>query len=363
MLKLNCLLYNVMLPVQEPVKRYGQSVRANMIHKAIQALETKFDITLDVVVLLEVIPSQTNFTITKNMHSIGFVNVSNTLEQPPFAQSGILIFSRHQLTQNEAVVFQLSECSGLDCLCTKGCVYVRIKIGETYINLFACHLQAWNTPAAVKARRKQILKMARFIKSVKIPSHEPLIVCGDFNVDLYTQVNDMNFLLHTLNAGLVQHHKDSTMFTNDARENKLTGSDDISSYFNSRFPSGCYDYYSASGGECKCCSSEWLDHFLTIKNFQLPEKAAQQIIPLKTDAFKIQLQHIGEIFLQDVSDHFPVLFQGEYTLPDATIRAKPTCELQTTFPHKEWQTWTTNGFWIVFVLCCMYLLGRCVWKY
>jgi endonuclease/exonuclease/phosphatase family metal-dependent hydrolase len=70
----------------------------------------------------------------------------------------------------------------LDCLAKKGVLYARInKQGRPY-HVFGTHLDSGSEMQDVRARKKQLAIIDRFIRALDIPADEPVIIAGDFNI-------------------------------------------------------------------------------------------------------------------------------------------------------------------------------------
>lgn len=80
----------------------------------------------------------------------------------------------------------------------KGVVYAKIKKDKKKINVFATHTQAQYSTGSNALRSlyaqigiSQMEQIGQFIKSLKIPKTEPVIVGGDLNIDKYSPfIND-----------------------------------------------------------------------------------------------------------------------------------------------------------------------------
>lgn len=135
---------------------------------------------------------------------------------------GILILSRFEIEKIE--FYDYSYGIFIDAAVTKGLLYVKIKVKNTYLHLFNTHLQAaYYTDGenlihmSFLTRKTQIEEMGQYIgKCLKenyskdsYKDGEKVILCGDLNVDpnfgemkwLYNEFNkEYEFLLKELNS-------------------------------------------------------------------------------------------------------------------------------------------------------------------
>ncbi|GEM74688.1 sphingomyelin phosphodiesterase [Vibrio sagamiensis] len=142
---------------------------------------------------------------------------------------GVVIVSRHPIVNEAQFVFP--ECSGSDCFADKGVVYAEIiKDGLAY-HLFATHAASHDTDQARHNRQLQFKHIRALATSLEIPSYEPVIYSGDFNVNKRKFPDDYQQMLANLNAAEPQYsgYIDSTF---DPRINSyagqaLTGSENV----------------------------------------------------------------------------------------------------------------------------------------
>ncbi|MGB0895029.1 MAG: sphingomyelin phosphodiesterase [Parashewanella sp.] len=131
-------------------------------------------------------------------------------------QAGIYILSRYPIAKQDAVFYKT--CKGFQCLATNAAIYTEIiKNGQKY-HIFDTHIQSGNTDAQVQARMDQVTELSRFIQSQHIPKEEPIIIAGNFNIDMLHQPLNYQDMLTLLNST----HPDSTGYslTYDSDVNK-----------------------------------------------------------------------------------------------------------------------------------------------
>ncbi len=218
----------------------GQTARLTSIPKAIK-LEPSMGPKVDVITIQEAwCPDKTLLcgssdardALIKSFEQEGWAHSTDLLEQYGTsikASGGGIVFSRWPIAQSQYYVF--TACDAMDCWTAKGAVYVRIIKTEDGVtqafNILGTHLQAWNDPKAIDARKKQLTEiMTRFLPALGIPTDgsEPLIFQGDFNIDdvlFPEQVQEALGVLH----GKLPKTKGSQAFTSDPSTNFLVGKD------------------------------------------------------------------------------------------------------------------------------------------
>ena len=166
LVEFNVLVYNIMVPVLPPIRKYGQFERAARAQDIVQQCMDKANV--DVVVINEAIPAAIDEIVNDSLKQLGFVHRTEFLKDFMVERGGIVIFSKHLITQQSSTFFG-SSCSGSDCLATKGVAYARVRKGEDYFNVFATHLQAWPGIKTNYVRTEQVQHTLRFIESMNIP--------------------------------------------------------------------------------------------------------------------------------------------------------------------------------------------------
>lgn len=120
---------------------------------------------------------------------------------PKLLNGGTFIASRYAIEEEDNHVFSDSSRLSFDRFSSKGVSYAKIRkdaFGESKtFHVFATHMQAGRRSRDV--REQQAIEFQSFIKSKKIPSVEPVIIAGDFNMHAesgrISHVQDMMTLL------------------------------------------------------------------------------------------------------------------------------------------------------------------------
>lgn len=94
---------------------------------------------------------------------------------------GSFIASRHPIIEHDDVVYDACRADG--CLASKGMNYAKIDKGGKIYNLFGTHTHAYTTADDIAVRFSQLAQLKGFVDSKNIPSDQPVLMAGDFNVD------------------------------------------------------------------------------------------------------------------------------------------------------------------------------------
>ncbi len=303
---LRVMVYNIMTPVMPPIRFYGQRERAARVPEVVQLCER--ETAVDILVLNEVIPGEIYDSVSRGLRSIGFIHQTTPFRDGTLmGSSGVVVLSRHRISQTQHIFFG-STCAGIDCLCSKGVLYVRVLVdnGSRAVNVFGTHMQAWPTAEGHDVRRKQVEVIRRFMDQIRIPDREPIILCGDLNMDLFTNNAELKHLMFRLNMDMPEIDKHSNPYTVDPKINILVGSDDPQAYANAEYPLGCAQEYLETLA-CPCCPSEWLDYVLVSKRGLVPISSKITSVVVKVPEFDMHLGSTIRVKSKDVSDHFPVV--------------------------------------------------------
>ena len=116
-----------------------------------------------------------------------------------------MIISKHILIDSyDEVMF--SRCNGWfsnanDCLVSKGFLYSNLNFNDVNIHLYVTHLDAGNSKKDILARNHQVIELINHINLVG--SQNPVILCGDFNIDYYINSDLINDFLYKTDFEIV----------------------------------------------------------------------------------------------------------------------------------------------------------------
>lgn len=302
--------WNIMMPLPEPIRFTGQRERLERIPPAVL---TELDplARVDFVAVQESLVQTQHDALSDAFRAAGFAyatrQINGSLRDLKIVPGGVVLFSRVPIVAQQSCVFE-GQCAREDCLASKGAVYAQLnKAGRVY-HVFATHMQAWESFESRAVRRGQTHELARFVQAQRIPAGDPVVLLGDFNVDLYSERVQLASMEAMLGFDVLARHRDSHPFTSDPLTNQLVGLDDPASYASDAYPGGCADEYMRSL-HCVCCPQEWLDHAMVSRAHLGADMSASwmRAVPVKSAPFAIDLTMTMRREIADLSDHYPVL--------------------------------------------------------
>jgi len=199
-----------------------------------------------------------------------------------FISGGVVIVSRYPFEIIEELPYG-SVYARDDGLANKGVLFVKVKVEEQSVNIFASHTQAWDDERSKSARWRQLEIMKRFIDEKKIAKTDIVLVAGDLNVPKET--DDY--------ARMVQLF--DSIDLNSEAPNSNPSFDHVSNFLASKGPS--------SGGY-----STTLDYILVCNEYRKPERASAKVLALKA---RSSYMHKGKE-LWDLSDHYPLVAEIDF---------------------------------------------------
>ena len=310
MCSITCASWNIMAPVPAPIRYTGQEERMKRIPNVlVEQLDSISHV--DVVAVQESIVNSLHSILRTGMKRAGFIyetkQLVGSLINLKLVQGGLVIFSRYPIISQESLVFE-GLCDREDCLSAKGVVYIKLYKENYFYHIFSLHLNSWESPKSRKVRRGQMAEVSKFVTKMNIPKSEPVIMMGDFNVDMYSQQKQIRALLDLIGFEMLPRHKDTHPFSSDPMTNQLMGIDDTSAYSSDAFPGGCSDEYMRKL-QCVCCPQEWLDYAVYSKNHAPLDKLSSwmMVVPVKDKSFEINFTITMKREITDLSDHYPLL--------------------------------------------------------
>lgn len=311
MVTVRIMTYNLMLSTSTPIRFNGQEHRLNKLPSAISHLDKQLG-GIDVLVVQELIPKVFVKRFIANMRQLGWLCSTRPLSRTnslKLADGGVLILSKHPIIVEDRVIFD-KQCTDTDCLAEKGVVYCCIEKNGHPFHVFGTHFQAWENSRTVRVAQSRIFRT--FINRLNIPRADPVLICGDLNIDRYTQPTHLQEVGDILSAHLCHLHPDSPQFSVDPENNALVGNDDSSKYTTLAYPNGCFAEY-MSTQRCVCCRPELLDYLGYSTEHLVPTFYDCRVVILKTEEFRSNRTIFLKRASSDLSDHFPVV--GTFTFP------------------------------------------------
>jgi hypothetical protein len=271
------------------------------------------------------------------------------------ATGGVVIVSKYPILYQQQHVFH-GNCEGYDCFACKGVVFCRIVKDGNVVNVVGTHFQAWDTPRAKEIRMGQAQACQQLVASLAIPADEPIVLVGDWNLDLYTRQAELQRLSAVLQMTVVAQRTGSYEFTTDPSSNNIVGNDEDVMYATARYPQGCYTEYMDTL-HCPCCPQEWLDYVAFSTVHLAPCQADMRVVQLKQERpFRMMFNLTMERETTDLSDHYPVI--GTFHFAQATPYAHRRLLSSLPVPSTVSAEWCTV-FQVVFgvVVVGVVLLG------
>jgi endonuclease/exonuclease/phosphatase family metal-dependent hydrolase len=352
--------WNLMCPVAQPLRYNGQSERITRIPAAILSIPGD---PVDVIVVQESINPKLHQQLSDGLKDIGYMYTTKPLKGSlltgKIVHGGVALFSRHPILEEDSIIFD-SDCEGSDCLSSKGAVFIRIRLGQNHLlSIVGTHLHAWETSRARKIRVEQSLAIRKLINKQKISSAESLLVVGDFNVDRYTQKDQLQKLRDILGCrGFKVKDDPDFRYTSDPKTNSLVGNDADKAYANEMYPNGCYQEYLQTL-HSPCAPREWLDYVHFSSHHMKPKNHSMRILPLKSPTpFEIKLNMNTTRMIRDLSDHYPVI--GECDIHPATplaLRIAKNKTIASTNSDEELAWW----IWVLIAVAGVLLIIGGVW--
>lgn len=308
-MEVRVLTYNIYQPVDKPIRFAGQNERMQRLENVLKRLIDTHQ--PDALVLQEVLNRVSRVSIQPLMQRLGYPYCSDKVQARVTLSGGILIYSKWPIVRNSYTRFG-DLCRGSDCMATKGVTYVALDKEGRLVHVLGTHLQAGLTDEAHALRHEQMLHLKTFVDGLNIPESEPVLLAGDFNIDLYTHRTQLQQVFQHVKAAVPNLVSGTARFSSDPEVNKLVGSDDIQDYHSGAYPHGCIqEYYDT--WECVCCVPMMLDYAVPLINYLAPISHNMQVIPVTTsEAFEISLTMHRKVEIVNVSDHYPVLGTVQY---------------------------------------------------
>jgi exonuclease III len=318
--EIKILTYNVFLCVPAELRYTGQNQRVHQVKNVIENIEKNHSI--DIITFQEIIPVNYEQIIAKDLFELGFIYKTTAKSKLMAFNSGIFIFSKHEIVQEDYVSFG-DTCVNSDCYASKGIVYARIKKGLEYHNIFSTHTNAWFGIQDKMVRENQFRIIKDFMISFDIPITESVILSGDLNIDWYLEQKHLDHVLYLLDMDVPELYNGSHPFTADHKTNQLVGLDDINAYKNEEYPDGCSNIYYQTL-HCPCCKSYFHDYVFISKKHRTPKHSSMLVVPSKVHPFEARITYNKKYKISDVSDHYPVIGTFTFSPLNANMLSKST---------------------------------------
>lgn len=216
--------------------------------------------------------------------------------------AGLVIFSRTPILDVDFWSFSDHCVEGAERFVSKGVLMAEVQYHHGSMRVYNTHLQAWNTKPLRARRAQQVKEISNFIEEHRVLRGElPYIVCGDFNIDMYSNPEEIQDIQDKLGIHTLDLSEDSLKFSSDPQTNMLVGLDDASMYSTERFPNGCLTE-TLDLGTCVCCPQELLD-FIGLSRGHWEEGHSARVVPTRVNPFTGFVTHTTERNIDVLSDH------------------------------------------------------------
>jgi len=201
---------------------------------------------------------------------------------------GIIIVSKWPIEDSAELIY--SKTTEWEGMTKKGCIYTKInKEGKEY-HIFGTHPQA---ALGQGIRKEQFQEFRKFINSLNIPHHEPVILAGDFNVNKGTE--EFRLMVNILDVTLPKL-KGTEKYTADHSNNLLNV------YSGNKFDAVLYNNLQPS---------VYLDYVFYSNNHQKPKQAFNEIRVMTYGSESTPQSPSWSEYLKiyDLSDHYAIYAQ------------------------------------------------------
>lgn len=220
-------------------------------------------------------------------------NCSNSIA---VVRGGVFVMSKWPIEVQHQHIYNNSQMWTSDYYANKGMVYVRINKGSFKYHIFGTHMQSDAGDFAVshQTRMAQLTEAKNRIDSFNIPTSEPVIMTGDFNVE-YSKPNHLATML--ANSNTVLSYAGLGIGSYSAMDNLMT---QANAYY--------YEYSQSY--------NDTLDYVVTRQDHLQPVvPATMEVIRLKaTDSWywDYMTNVTASGIHNELSDHYPVQATFQY---------------------------------------------------
>lgn len=304
--KITMMTYNIQqLGYANWMANHFEKQRLALIPEAIEALSNRPD-----VLIMQEVFTEHSFTFLVNKMSEMYPyhtqvagedckdplwgSVSGNCKASFFkSNSGVLIFSRWPIEQQHAYVFNAVRVSKtFDFMAQKGVVYAKIQVEAEKplaLHVFGTHLQASVEEHDIRLR--QLGEMRAFVDSFNIPSDDPVILAGDFNISSSNKERLKDLFSHAVaRVSLAKNGIGSISDSTNAYQRLIRGTD------------------------AEIRPDRTLDYVLYRTDHRPPiNDPTLHVIELKSEIPWIGRRLFKpDIELTDLSDHYPTLVELEF---------------------------------------------------
>lgn len=176
-MSLNALSYNF---YSRPriIFKDSQVARAKKFTERLEAYEIQNG-EIDVLLLQEIFDNKVHKILKKDLKAMGFIFRTKRIDTWNRINGGALIYSRWPITTKDNYMFKKAYI--FNAPAAKGANYARILKEDKIFHFINIHLDSFDADF----RKSQMVNIKKWIDAKYIPSDEPVIMGGDYNIDLY----------------------------------------------------------------------------------------------------------------------------------------------------------------------------------
>lgn len=260
-----------------------------------------------------------------------------------FWPSGLCTVSRYPITHEHQYMFT-GRTYHIERFVAKGALHTRVlhpRLGP--FNVVNLHLNAWMNPVAQEVRNDQLLQVRQWYDSLDVVRGEPVVFCGDFNVDFYENFQQVEKFAAVVGAKCVV--PEGVQFSFDAAANELVGLDDPREYLN------------VHNHEQEVPPRQLVDGFL-VRGW---DSASSRVVQLYSDVlFPMNFSLTSRRLARDLSDHFPVVLTVSGTIQTVHPLECGKCTQRVVVRDSEfcWRVWFYQVFATIVLLVGLRWLVR-----
>ncbi len=332
-MNVNVITINACLAVPPPLRFNGAFARASRFADALYSNITDPSL-IDIICLQEFIVNRKQILKSLHLHPYHtkIDRASMFGDNIRFLQSGLTIISKWPIVDQKNHIFS-GPTYHFEALMAKSVQYAKIQINEGFIHVFNTHTQAWANLKAKNIRLNQFKQIGLFVRSLQIPSNEPVIFCGDCNFDFYEHSRMLTEVMSIVD--FTMHLPPNPQFSFDPTVNQLVGTDDASEYTTQFDTNGCYEEFLETG-ICNCCPRQLIDGIATSNAHLKPLKFITSVIQNTVSLpFEIYINISTKRSTRNVSDHFAVLTQFQFPMKTPLLLQEQK-QINNTVNFKYW---------------------------
>lgn len=176
-MSLNVLTYNFYSRPRQIFKD-SQVARAKKFSERLEAYEI-VNGEIDILLLQEIFDNKVHKILKKDLKSMGFIFRTKRIDTWNRMNGGGIIYSRWPITTQDNYMFKKAYI--FNAPAAKGANYARVLKEDKIFHFINVHLDSFDADF----RKGQMVNIKKWIDSKYIPSDEPVIMGGDYNIDLY----------------------------------------------------------------------------------------------------------------------------------------------------------------------------------